>query len=196
MAGFSFSCSAFNRFAHGNRKLPCSTLSGVECHPSTPCAARQKTLNPATTLREHEKATPHRAGFATLPGKNRTAESDRKARLIGPGSGRGSAAGTPRKRERIDRLERQGRTTPRRGQNPNPRHTPARPEPNPQLKKKLSEHPATGATYRTFTRSRIARPGRPETRTEGTLLGDHAGSTMISRSPGLGIRLMGDPSSL
>src|SRR5208282_6382218 len=37
---FSSSCSAFNRFAHGNRRLPCSTLSGVECHPHTPCAAR------------------------------------------------------------------------------------------------------------------------------------------------------------
>ena len=28
---FSSSCSAFNRFAHANRKLLCSTLSGVTC---------------------------------------------------------------------------------------------------------------------------------------------------------------------
>ncbi len=39
---FFLSRSAFNRFAHANRKLPCSTLSGVECLslPYTPCAAR------------------------------------------------------------------------------------------------------------------------------------------------------------
>jgi len=31
-----------------------------------PCAAGPKTLNPATTLREHQKLTPHRARIATL----------------------------------------------------------------------------------------------------------------------------------
>src|SRR5207248_6299990 len=31
-------CPAFNRFAPVNRKLPRSTLSGVECHPPPPRA--------------------------------------------------------------------------------------------------------------------------------------------------------------
>ena len=29
------SCSAFNRFTHSNRRLLCSTHSGVTCHPYT-----------------------------------------------------------------------------------------------------------------------------------------------------------------
>ena len=32
-AGFFSSCSAFNRLAHGDGRLPCSTFSGVECLP-------------------------------------------------------------------------------------------------------------------------------------------------------------------
>ena len=56
-----------------------------------PVRSTAKKLNPATALREHEKATPHRAGIATLHGPDRRRNRDRKARLIGPGSRRGSA---------------------------------------------------------------------------------------------------------
>ena len=59
--------------------------------PLHPVRSTAKKLNPATALREHEKATPHRAGIATLHGPDRRRNRDRKARLIGPGSRRGSA---------------------------------------------------------------------------------------------------------
>ncbi len=51
-----------------------------------------------------------------------------------------------------------------------PRHTPARPERNPRLKKNSQNTPATRAPAPNLTRSRIARPGRPETPAVGTLL--------------------------
>ncbi len=104
-------------------------------NPYTPCAARQKTSNPATALREHEKATPSPRPNRHTPRSGSAADQDRKAPLIGPGSRPGSA----------------GRNTPESGtdrhpQTARPRHTPARPEPNPRLKEKLPEHPsATGA---------------------------------------------------
>jgi len=58
-----------------------------------------KNLNPATALREHENVTRHRAGIATLHGRDRRRNRDRNARLnrtriragigegIGPGKG-------------------------------------------------------------------------------------------------------------
>jgi hypothetical protein len=76
------------------REKPCSTLSGVECLPYTPCAARLKTSTPPPHSGS-TKLPPLRAQFATLPGRESAADQDRKAQLIGPGSGRGSAAGTP-----------------------------------------------------------------------------------------------------
>jgi hypothetical protein len=70
MAGFSSSRFAFFKFARVNRKLLCSTLSGVECLPYTPCAARLKTLTPETTLRiHHHYVTPDSSGSAAK-GKN------------------------------------------------------------------------------------------------------------------------------
>jgi hypothetical protein len=58
-----------------------------------PVRSTAKKLNPATALREHQKLTPHRAGIATPPGQESATNRDRKARLIRPGSGRGSTAG-------------------------------------------------------------------------------------------------------
>jgi len=49
--------------------------------PSTPCAARLKSLNPATALREHQKLTPHRAGIATLPGQESAPRSEPESTL-------------------------------------------------------------------------------------------------------------------
>ena len=71
---FFLSCSAFNKFAHGSPKLPCSTLSGVECLPYTPCAARLKTSTPQPPSGS-SKPHAHRAGIATLPGQQSAAES-------------------------------------------------------------------------------------------------------------------------
>ena len=56
---------------HGNRRLPCSSLSGVECLPSTPCAARLKTLTPETTLRVHHHVHPD-SGNPAAKGKTST----------------------------------------------------------------------------------------------------------------------------
>ena len=75
-------------------------FQGWSVTPPPPCAARLKSLNPATALREHEKATPHRARITTLPGQDHGADR----RLLTPGFGTGSA-----RRQR-------------------PRHSPARPE--------------------------------------------------------------------
>jgi hypothetical protein len=76
--GFFFSCSRFNRFAHGNRRLPRSTLSGVECLPSSRRRRRRDFDFPryrtVTPLRTPEPL-PHRAGFATLPGQQSAAGS-------------------------------------------------------------------------------------------------------------------------
>lgn len=63
----------------GYRAAP---FQGWSVSPYTPCAARLKTLIPATALREHEKATPHRARIASLPGTESATNRDRKARLI------------------------------------------------------------------------------------------------------------------
>ena len=54
--------------------------------PLLPVRSTAKNLNPATALREHENVTPHRAGIATLPGKESAADQDRIGQLIGPGS--------------------------------------------------------------------------------------------------------------
>jgi hypothetical protein len=70
------------------------------------------------TRSEGQNLTPHRAGFATLPVRNRPSNRDWKARLIRPGSGHGSAAAD-------------GKAAP----HPGAANT------QPTAKKKLSEHP-------------------------------------------------------
>ena len=59
-----------------------------------PVRSTAKNLNPATAHREHEKATPHRAGIATLPDQESALESETHraakltqitARIGGPG---------------------------------------------------------------------------------------------------------------
>src|SRR5713226_10572049 len=100
-------------------------------------------------------ATPHdRAGIATLSGTDQRQNRDRKARLIDPRiTARNRRLLTLGIRNGIGRLERQGRASPRRGQ-----------EPNLTAKRKTSQNtPAIGAPLPTLTRSRIARLGRPET---------------------------------
>jgi hypothetical protein len=42
-----------------------------------------KTLNPKTTFREHENVTPHRAGIATLPGRESGPQSAPNPTRIG-----------------------------------------------------------------------------------------------------------------
>ncbi len=54
----------------------------MTCHPSTPCAARLKTLNPSTALRERENLTLHRAGITTPPGQESDPESTGNQTLI------------------------------------------------------------------------------------------------------------------
>jgi hypothetical protein len=125
-AGFSSSCSAFNRFAHGNRKLPCSTLSGVECLPYTPCEARLKSLNPSTALWEQQTERTTVPESPRFPAANQRRNRDQIGQLKQAGIREGSAA----------HFQRQGRATHRRGQHPNPR-----------LKEKLLEHPGNPTTY-------------------------------------------------
>jgi hypothetical protein len=84
--------SAFNKFAHGSRKLPCSTLSGVECLSPPPRAKHGKKPQPRHGTSGTRKRHPHRAGIATLHGPDRRRNRDRKAQLIGPGSRQESAA--------------------------------------------------------------------------------------------------------
>ncbi len=118
-----------------------------------------KTLNPKTTFREGMNVTPTVPDSPHSPVRNRRQDRDRKAPLIGPGSGHGSAAPHPTE-SGSGSAPADGKAAPqtRRG-----------PHPNPQLKKKLSERP--GGPALTLTRSRIARPARPETPTTATLLG-------------------------
>ena len=42
---FSLRCFSFNRFAHSNRRLLCSTRSGVTCHSSAAAKQRFPELN-------------------------------------------------------------------------------------------------------------------------------------------------------
>jgi type IV secretion system protein VirB9 len=48
----------------------------MDFHPSSPCAARLKTLNPSTALREGQEPHPHCAEQTTLPGQDSAAESE------------------------------------------------------------------------------------------------------------------------
>src|SRR5208282_401674 len=76
------------RGGYGEIRIPTAT-------PLLPVRSTAKKLNPATALREHQKAAPHRARIATLHGLDRRRNRDRKAPLIAPGSRRGSAASSP-----------------------------------------------------------------------------------------------------
>ncbi len=130
------------RAQHGKKPQPRNRTSG-------------NTKKPPLTVPE----SPH------CPVRNRPRNRERKAPLIGPGSRprserRSAASLTPGIRAGIGCRRRQGRATPRRGQHPNPR-----------LKEKRSDRLREQSTYPDLTRSRIARPGRPETLTVGTLLG-------------------------
>jgi hypothetical protein len=100
---FFFNRSPFNRFAHGNRKLPCSTLSGVECLSPPPRAQHgQKTSNPqppsrtATTSPLAVPESPHRPlriGRKSEPGKH--PDRTRITARIGEGSREESGRGRP-----------------------------------------------------------------------------------------------------
>jgi hypothetical protein len=95
-----------------------SSQIGGGVSPLLPMRSMAKKLNRATALREHEKATPHRAGIAAPPGRESTADQDRKARLIGRTITPGSAAPHPRESGTDRSRKRQGRATDRRGQHP------------------------------------------------------------------------------
>ncbi len=114
---------------------PASTLSGVECLPSTPCEARLKTFNPATAPPGARNCPHSRAGITTLPGSESAAESASES------------AANPTRITAPDRSEDRRLLTPpdsgtdRHPETARPRHKPARPTPNPRLKEKLSQHP-------------------------------------------------------
>lgn len=167
IGGFPSSRSAFNRFAHGNRKLPCSTLSGVKCHPSTRCRRQRAFDSPDTAQQrgsERRNVPPHRAGITTLPGQESAADWNGKALLIRPGSRprseRRSAA--PHLGIRNGSAVRDGKAATQIGtaRKPNPRkrktlRTPRQPEHLPQ------------PSPQTLTRPRIARPAPPRNASNG-----------------------------
>jgi hypothetical protein len=79
------SCSAFNKFAHGNRRLPRSTLSGVKCLPSPRCRRqrafhfhRYRTVTPLPRPEPHPSPCRNRH----TPGQESAADSggDRAAK--------------------------------------------------------------------------------------------------------------------
>ncbi len=108
-------CFAFNRFAHGNRRLLCSTHSGVTCHPYSRCRrqrafdlalgrapwAGQRPQNP--DLGDHHNPHSDCARIATLPHQDRAQIPPRNRsgsrQLNRPGSGRGSDTESGRNRQ-------------------------------------------------------------------------------------------------
>jgi hypothetical protein len=74
-----------------NRKFPCSTRSGVTCHPYTRRRRRRKNLAPETAFREGKNVTPHRRETGTLAGSGIGLDSTRHRQRIGTEPGRGSA---------------------------------------------------------------------------------------------------------
>jgi hypothetical protein len=144
-----------------------------------PVQSTAKIPQPTTALREHEKLTPHRAGIATLHGPDRRRNRDWKAPRIRPGS-------RPRSPDQSEdrRLLTPGiRNRIGNPQTARPRLTPGAANTQTQLKKKLSEHPGNPSTYPpTLTRSRIARPGRPETPAADILLGGQIGESCTAGS--------------
>jgi hypothetical protein len=103
VTGFAFRMLAFEcytRTHHGLvRHYP--RHSGTAVHPYTPCAARQKTLNPATALREGKNLT------LTVP--ESTAESGPESAAnwtgIGAGSREESAKANPPESAAKERTE-------------------------------------------------------------------------------------------
>ena len=103
----------FSRFTDASPRLLCRSRSGVESPPYTRAAARPKTLNPATALRQHKTAR------TTVPESPRIRVWNR-----------------PRNRER-DRAGKQAGIG--RGSEPDPgRNWPRRRPPDRRLKKELS----------------------------------------------------------
>lgn len=95
-AFLSLYLSSFNKFARVYRALACSSHSGVTCHPSTPVRSTAKKPqphhSPPGTPKIHPSPCPNRHTVRLGIG---SPNQDRKARLIGPGSQRGSAAPSP-----------------------------------------------------------------------------------------------------
>ena len=104
-------------------------------------------------LCRHERV----ALIATLHGPDRRQAWDRKARLIRPGAGRGSAAPHPGIRNGSPVLRRQGRATDRRGQI------------QPTAKEKTLRTPEHRREYLPDLAPQIATAGRPGSPTTGTL---------------------------
>jgi hypothetical protein len=143
-------------------------------HPTPKAAQKPSTLKPP--FREGKNVTPHRAGIATLTGResalesglestaNRTSITARIGRPAHPESGTGSAS-------------RDGKAAPHPGA--------ARPKPTAK-RKTLRTLRQPERLPLTLTRSRFARPGRLRTPTVGTLLGgrDHSPTVIVTRFEG------------
>jgi len=137
--------SAFNRFTASNRRLLRSTRSGVTCHPHTRRRRRRAfDLPPIPHSNPAPKAT---TSPLTVPESPHCRVGDQGAdrQLLTPGIGHPQTA--------------------------RPRHTPARPEANCTAKRKTLRTPRQPERLTLpLTRSKIARPGRPKTRTAIALL--------------------------
>jgi hypothetical protein len=69
---FPLAAFAFNKFARVNRKLPCSTRSGVTCPPYSRCRQAAQKPVPLKPLPGGQKPRPHRGGITHTTGQDRT----------------------------------------------------------------------------------------------------------------------------
>lgn len=166
MAGFPLSRFAFNRFARGNRRLPCSTLSGVTCHTSTRRRRRRAFdllgYRTATSLRRpqpHPSPCPirHTAGSG-IGGRSGSESTANRTRITAPV--RAKIGGLLPRNRGTDRHPADGKAAP---------YPSAARKPKPTAKGRTQNTPATRVPSRTLTRSQIVALARPETRTAATL---------------------------